>query len=422
MAKSEGKEKTIKSSGTITLNISESIYERFVKEIPFAHEVIRQAFKEAPGLFPPSMSDGYKLNGKTTKSTKQGLVMRKIHTGNRTYQLRPVFQMPYMRGKVEDISKGLFLLRFGVPFWALAIVLGKNAMYWYRCFISLAQHSLAGTSCYNSAVLPSHIVADEQHIRVKGKRAYVATTVANGCILGAEVSASCDEEGLSEAYKVFVKETQGIKTDYQPKTVNTDGWQATQNAWKLICPTIQIIECFLHAFIKVRDRATKKLKKHFLKAADMIWNCYKADNKRSFSQRIRRLSEWAKENITESAMKQNVIKLCNKTQVWQTHYVHPNAYRTSNMLDRLMKFMSRHAANSQMFHSSIKATTLNFRAFALLYNFTPSCPLTLKKHGGMLDSPVARMNGEAFSSNWLENLLLAAEIDDRRIQHRNPLL
>ncbi|MFT7452754.1 MAG: hypothetical protein ACI9VN_003489, partial [Patescibacteria group bacterium] len=42
------------------------------------------------------------------------------------------------------------------------------------------------------------------------------------------------------------------------------------------------------------------------------------------------------------------------------------AHKTSNMMDRLMRAMNRHAFNSQMFHSSIASTSKNFRAFALL--------------------------------------------------------
>jgi hypothetical protein len=45
--------------------------------------------------------------------------------------------LPYCKAKVVEVSKGLFLLKFGVPFWALAFVFCHNAMWWYRLFISL---------------------------------------------------------------------------------------------------------------------------------------------------------------------------------------------------------------------------------------------------------------------------------------------
>ena len=69
--------------------------------------------------------------------------------------------------------------------------------------------------------MPDDILVKEHHVRVKGARAYVANTVGQG---------------------------------YLPRSVNTDGWKATQSAWQLLFPSIAVIECFL----KVLDRATKK--------------------------------------------------------------------------------------------------------------------------------------------------------------------
>jgi hypothetical protein len=44
-----------------------------------------------------------------------------------------------------------------------------------------------------------------------------------------------------------------------PETVNTDGWQATQGAWKALFTPITVILCFLQACLNIRDRATKTL-------------------------------------------------------------------------------------------------------------------------------------------------------------------
>ena len=43
---------------------------------------------------------------------------------------------------------------------------------------------------------------------------------------------------------------------------------------------------------KIRDRAKLKFHDKFLEVASKLWDCYRADNKKSFSQRIRRLGEW----------------------------------------------------------------------------------------------------------------------------------
>jgi len=118
-------------------------------------------------------------------------------------------------------------------------------------------------------------------------------------------------------------------------------------------------------------------------------------------------------------MKENILKLCKKKNRWMIHLDFTTAKRTSNMLDRLMKAMKRHAFNSQKFHGNISTTSMNFRAFALLYNFSPSA----SKDGAnsyLLKSPAARLNGFEYHHDRLQNLLLAASCKGLAY-HRNPL-
>lgn len=202
--------------------------------------------------------------------------------------------------------------------------------------------------------------------------------------------------------------------------MNTDGWTATQRAWKALFSMVKVMECFLHAFLKVRDRATKRLGASFDEAADKIWDCYRAASKRSLAQQIRRLREWASETVAECPMKDNILKLCKKKDRWLRHFDCPSAHRTSNMLDRLMRSMKRHAYNAQMFHSKdTEKTTGNFRAFALLYNFTPSCPAAWRGEGEW-KSPAERLNQFTYHENWLRNLQIASSMGGFRHQ-RNPL-
>ncbi len=82
-----------------------------------------------------------------------GIQMRKIKIAGSSYRLRPGFLLPHMRGTTKQVAKPLFLLRFGAPFWALALVFGRNAMYWYRSFLCLSKFSLVGyTKCLESFV------------------------------------------------------------------------------------------------------------------------------------------------------------------------------------------------------------------------------------------------------------------------------
>ncbi|MBC2694474.1 MAG: hypothetical protein HF982_04190 [Desulfobacteraceae bacterium] len=103
-------------------------------------------------------------------------------------------------------------------------------MYWYRIEASFGRNSLVGTTVRNPEDLPEHLVADEKHTRILGDKTYVATTVGNGCVLGASIAADVGEESLTRSYGIFKDETQCIKPGYSPKTVNTDGWLSTQNA------------------------------------------------------------------------------------------------------------------------------------------------------------------------------------------------
>jgi len=409
----------IKENRTIVLSLAESEYELFLKDRKVARAQIASHYAQHPELFPPEMSEGFALNGRTRLSKKLGIQMRKIKVGGISYRIRPGFVLPYLRARTEEVSKALFLIRFGVPFWALAYVFGRNPMWWYRLYISLGRYSLVGTSIHQPDSLPRDLVADEHHSRVRGDKIYIATTVGSGCFLGMAACTKADEESLEEGYGVFQQESLAVNPTYQPTSVNTDGWAATQKVWKKLFPTIQIIECFLHAFLKVRDRATKKLTAYFDTAADKIWNAYRAESSRSLAQQIRRLAEWTNKHVPQSPMKENILKLCNKKRKWMAHLSCPTARRTSNMLDRLMKAMKRHAYNSQKFHGDSSTTSMNFRAFALLYNFAPSSTGAWDQTK-TLKSPAARLNGFVYHDDWIQNLLIAASCK-KIIYHRKVL-
>jgi hypothetical protein len=102
-----------KQNRTIVINISETVYDSFMRDSQLAHQMVQEAFQKYPELFPPQMSQGYVLNGKTRVSKKQAVQLRKIKIEGISYQLRPSFLLPAMRAKAQEVSKPLFLLRFG---------------------------------------------------------------------------------------------------------------------------------------------------------------------------------------------------------------------------------------------------------------------------------------------------------------------
>jgi len=112
-------------------------------------------------------------------------------------------------------------------------------------------------------------------------------------MLGASIAQSAGQADLTEAYGVFAEEAQAVDPDYAPDTVHTDGWQPTQGAWKTLCENVTLILCFLHAFLKIRDRTTQALGAVGQAVHKRVWDAYHAPRKRAFSQRVRRLKAWA---------------------------------------------------------------------------------------------------------------------------------
>jgi hypothetical protein len=102
------------------------------------------------------------------------------------------------------------------------------------------------------------------------------------------------------------------------------------------------------------------------------------------SQRLRRLREWAKRTLPDSPMKNPTLDLCDKRTQFSRSYNHHRAHRTSNRVDRLVKFLDRACFNGQYFHGTLMSAELRVRALALLWNFCPSSPCTVRKHLGEL--------------------------------------
>jgi hypothetical protein len=407
---------------TIRLPLAESEYDRFLSDRAYAKARLDEFYEDFPELFPGVFPWGYVLYGFTEPSIKQEIRCRRIRLdqGRAVFAIAPAFVMPYMTGRTHDVDQALFLMRFHVPCWAIAHVFGRDAMYWYRLEQSLGRFSIVGTTVKQPEQLPKDLVADEKHSWLKGERVYIATTAANDCILGASVAQSASQSALENAYGVFANEAQAVDADYAPDTVNTDGWPATQNAWKALFNQITVILCFLHAFIKIRDRAKKAFGELGQEVQRRVWDAYRATSKRAFAQRLRRLREWASDVLPDSEMKQKTLDLCDKRNAFSPSYDHPLAHRTSNMVDRLMRYLDRAFFNAQYFHGLPESAETRVRALALLWNFCPWSPQTAKKHGGQA-CPAERLNGKCYTDNWLENLLVSGSMNGAEQDPQNPL-
>lgn len=410
---------TNRNNRVICLSFSKEHYESVIHNPKDFREYIERQIDLFPELFPAGIKNGYKMkDGYLSK--KLSIIIRRIEICGTAYTIRPSFVIPHLAGLVDDVEKALFLRKFDVPFWALAYLFGKDHMYWYRVEQSIGRNSIVGTTVRKPDDIPVHLAADEKHTLIKGDKTYVATTVGAGCILGAAVSQDAGEKALTDAYQTYKNEALCIKPEYTPETVNIDGWKATHNAWKSLFPAIAIICCFLHVFIKIRDRAKNKHRDIFEKAASKLWNCYRAGSKTSFSQRVRRMIEWCRNNNAPSVIIDPVTKLRENIGYYMLAYDHPEAIRTSNMLDRLMQRMDRHLFSTRYFHGSMDAAQLSIRGWALINNFAPFNPRTILKHNGY-QTPAESLNKFKYHDNWLHNLYISASLGGYRRPPLNPL-
>ena len=212
-------------------------------------------------------------------------------------------------------------------------------------------------------------------------------------------------DDLQRAYGVFKTEAQDRRKDYQPTTVNTDGWASTRQAWLNLFTRVVILRCFLHGWLAIRSRG--KLSAGFETLSEKVWNAYHAADRRSFAQRLRRLWEWSQEHASAAWVLEQVKKLCGRAGEYGEAYRHRGGHRTSNMLDRVMRGMSRYFDGGQHLHGSVEAVERHCRAWALLSNFRPWNPATARANNGWR-SPAERVNKHRYHGNWLHNLLVAA--------------
>jgi hypothetical protein len=285
-------------------------------------------------------------------------------------------------------------------------------MYWHRLERSLGRPSLVGTTVKAAERLPRHLVADEKHTTLAGEKVYLAATAGGGCCLGMALAITAGTDDLTEAYGVFRDEARRLDPQYRPETVNTDGWPATQAAWRALFKGVTVILCFLHAFLKVRERAIH-LKETFALLRERIWEAYHAPDARTFSQRLRRLRQWASAHVDKEVVREKVLALCDKRAAFVKAYAHPGCRRTSNPVDRLLRRLDYHLYCTQHLHGTTGAAEQGLRGWALIHNFAPSCPETVRESPG-LRSPAERLNGNRYHDEWLQNLLISASLGGYR--------
>jgi hypothetical protein len=392
---------------TICLPFDQALYPGLVADPAAFRAALAGFYRRMPELFPEGFAHGYRLKDRR-RSRKLGLCLRRLHlkaTGE-TFTVRPAFALPYMAGRAADASGPLFLRAFGVPFWALARVFGRDHAYWYRVELALGRSSVAGATLRRAGV-PAHLLADEHHRPRDGVKNYVAPAVGAGCCLGAALAPTAGAEDLRAAYGVFREEARDVQPGYAPRTVSADGWAAAHQAWLALFPLAVVLRCFLHGWLNVRSRG--KLAEGFRALSERVWLAYRAATRRGFAQRMRRLWEWARVSVQPAWVLEQVGKLCGRAKEYGVAYAHPGGHRTSNMLDRVMRSMNRYFDRGQHLHGSAAACGRHVRAWALLFNFRPWHPASARANGGWR-CPAERLNRHRYHEDWLQNLLASSSL------------
>ena len=376
-------------------------------------------FEKHPEVFPEGFSTDFHFHDQRKSKKIKGLIIRRIKLKNgKVYEVVPSFMMPYLSGKTEETSKGLLLRHWAVPYEVIAQLFGKDAMYWERLEESLGRMSIVG-SLVKKEGIPVHLAADEKISFHNGKEVYIGLTSSQDCILGAELSLREDTIGLQEAYDVFKVEALNRQENYSPISVNLDGWKATNQAWRNLFPTITIVLCFLHAFLKIRD-VGKSLKEKFYEIGDQIWAVYREKSKDEFQKKIKELALWAELNVIDNErVKSKIQDLCAKESRFVVAYDHPQCYRTSNQIDRPMNILDRYLYQIRYFRGHRKTANSKIRGWAMIYNFMPfSQRVQNRKQNPKKISRFEELNGFVYHSNWLENMLIAGSMNGFRQAHK----
>ena len=147
--------------------------------------------------------------------------------------------------------------------------------------------------------------------------------------MGVGLTASADDAHLEEAYGVFAAEARDVDPEYAPQTVNTDGWASTQNAFQTLFPLITVVLCFLHGFLKIRDRCRKARELH-----RRVWDVYRAATAEEFRRLMNEFQQWCATQTWTASVHEMLTKLWNKTEFYVVAYSHQGCHRTSNAVDR----------------------------------------------------------------------------------------
>ena len=390
---------------------SEAAYQACVNDVRKYRQHLQHTYNQHPELFPQAWAQGYTWHDCYGVRKQRCVVRRiKLKATGQVFTVRPSFLLPYGIGRTAEVEKALFVRQWGVPFDARAYGFGRNAMFWYRAWLSFGRSNLVGTTVKEAITMPQELVADEKITWLAGTEVVVPTTVGGGCVLGISVAEHATSPALQTAYGEFKTEATTVFPTYQARSVCSDGFHATRDAWRQLFPHRTLVLCFLHSILNLTERWRGTLRPQVL---DRAWFVYHAVTKGQFAQRLRRLGEWGRTTLNGSVA-QTIPKMTRLRTAFTPAYDCPQAARTTNAVDRVHTQLARILYAMQYCHGHQASVRLAVRAGALQWNFPPYGP-RLRQDQPPRSSPFADLNGFYYHSNWLQNLLIASSMGGLRL-------
>jgi hypothetical protein len=220
---------------------------------------------------------------------------------------------------------------------------------------------------------------------------------------------AADTETLEQGYGECAKEAKALAPAYQARSVCTDGWEATRQAWRRLFPKITVVLCFLHSILKIQKHGAGQWRHQVL---DKAWQVYQAATKRQFSQRLRRVAEWPPAPLS-GPVAPMVLQRCRRRADFTPASECPQAHRTSNAVDRLLDYQDRLLYAMRYGHGTTDSARLAVRAMALQWHCHPY-GVRLRRDQPSRVSPFHDLNGLQYHPNWLQNLLIASSMGGLR--------
>ena len=256
---------------------------------------------------------------------------------------------------------------------------------------------------------PTHIVEDEKHVKECGQKAYVPVVYApkEALIWWIDYIHSVSQEALRDSLERFKAISQRL-TQIVGATV--DGWDPTQQALQDAFPGITLVECHLHAMIKLgqhlatfkrqRKAAGQPVSEQEEACIRRAFVCVlQAATPEAYQKALNELPE-AFDHGPLASRKDSLVAKQALFQAWTTDV---KLAVVTTALDQCMKLLNRKQDNMQTFHSPESGlATLN--AWAI----TRNCWRFLKgaKRAGL--SPLELAGADFLGIPWMQlvNLVL----------------